>query len=549
MMNAWDDEAEHRPTFPGLGIGASHSDNGYNDIYIDDHIYEDGLETTLPGTSTRGSHARDKTSSPVKSPVEHIYSHVSLDQDPFQSYQSAAFDPSPLPDPSPGIAHNPLDNTDTLSISSWEEDDGAGNGLLPGGPSSPNDFENHHHYQHHQDRHDELAERIAHLTRTMNAHASTCLEISSRAVDIARENAHLATQAGGALDAYVLRPALRLVGSSSASAMQMLIRTCSSTSDSPEETENGGPGRAGGVEGGVQAIRRECEDRLRRALANCKNGRDMAMIGQTGSAVGMSIRSSLGGREREVSRLKDRLVEQDAVLRDSSRHIRRLMWERDRLRKQLESGHHVRAGANRPTKAGKASDFEEAIVRGSTPTALGNMRARAMTVPQGAGPYIGESGLQNEDEEEARSRERQLTAQLEELRVLMDQMALHEVNISNLNNNNNNNNSSSNNGGQRRSSASSVASSSSSFSSSFVSAPEDEEKEQEQEEEKKKKRSDIEKNGGGRTQQKQPKLPRRQPLRRQQKKQKQKQQHRAPHPPPPSFDMEHDPEDPEWTLL
>ncbi|KAI1493859.1 hypothetical protein F5X96DRAFT_619635 [Biscogniauxia mediterranea] len=538
MMNACDDEADHGPTFPGLGIGASHSSNGYNDIHIDDHIYEDGLETTLPGTSTRGSHARDKTSSPVNSPVEHIYSHVSLDQDPFQSYQSAAFDSSPLPDPSPGIAHNPLDNTDTLSISSWE-DDGADNGMLAGGPSNPNDFENHqhhHHHHHHQDRHDELAERIAHLTRTMNAHASTCLEISSRVVDIARENAHLATQAGDALDAYVLRPALRLVGSSSASAMQMLIRTCSSTSDSLEETENGGPGRAGGVEGGVQAIRRECEDRLRRALANCKNRRDMAMIGQTGSTVGMSISSSLGGREREVNRLKDRLVEQDAVLRDSSRHIRRLMWERDRLRKQLESGHHVRAGANRPTKAGKASDFEEAIVRGSTPTALGNMRARAMTVPQGAGPYIGVSGFQNEDEEEARSRERQLTAQLEELRVLMDQMALHEVNISNLENNNSNNN-----GGQRRNSSSSVASSSS-FSSSFFSAPEDEEKEQEQE---KKKGSDVEEKNGGRTQQKQPKLPRQQPLRRQQK-----QQQRAPPPPLPSFDMEQeDPEDPEWTLL
>ncbi|KAI0602163.1 hypothetical protein F4775DRAFT_588985 [Biscogniauxia sp. FL1348] len=497
-MKAWEDEADHWPPFPGDGIGASHGGNGYNDIYTNNHIYEDGLDTTFSGTTARCSRARD----------EHIDGHVSQDRDTFQSYQSAAFDSTPLPDLSPGTAHNPLDNTDALSISSWEEEDGAGNDMLAGGPSNPNDFRNYRH----QDQHDELAERIAHLTRTINAHASTCLEVSSRAVDIARENAHLATQAGCALDAYVLRPALRLVGSSSASAMQKLMRTYSGASNSPGEAENRG----------VQALRRECEDRLRRALSNCKNGRDMAMIGQTGAAVGMGIRGSFSGREREVNRLKDRLVEQDAVLRDSSRHIRRLMWERDRLRNQLESRHHVRSGTNRPTKVGKASDFEEATVRGSTPTALAKMRARAMTAPPGAdpyNPYTGESGYRiEEDEEDARNRERQLTAQLEELRVLMDKMALDEGSKSN--------------NGRRRNSSSSVTSSSS-FSSSFFSAPEEEERERKQ------KKDGHEKEKGERRQQKQLPLP--QPLQRQQKQQ--------PAPPPPSsFDME-DPEDPEWTLL
>ncbi|KAI5922828.1 hypothetical protein F4810DRAFT_711139 [Camillea tinctor] len=543
MMDGWDDEADHKPTFPAPEIGAGrvnnlefwqksssrHGGGGGDDgidTNVDSHIYEDGLDTAFSGTSPKDSHTRSMispTERPDENPDENVYGHISLDQDPLQSYQSASFDPASLPDLSSGSTHNPLDNTDAFSISSWEEDDGGDN--------------DHGFKRYHYDQHDELAERIAHLTRTINAHAVTCLEVSSRAIDLARENAHLATQAGGALDAYVLRPCLRLVGASSASAIQMLMRTYSGASDSAGELENGGHNR-GAIEGRIQA--------LQRALANCKNGRDMAMIGQTGAAVGMSIKGSFGsGKEKEVNRLKDRLVEQDAVLRESSRHIRRLIQERDRLRKQLELRQHARAGgnANQPPKSRKASaDFEQTTVRGSTPAALAKMRAREMTASQSADPYIEEGGLQNdEDEEEAKNRERQLTAQLEELRVLMDQMALHEVDISNLNqsdSSSNNNDSNSHNGQKRDSSSSST---SSSFSSSFFSAPEDEEKEQ-------KKGNDKEK--AGRRQQKQmsppPPLQRKQQQRQQQQKQYEKQ--RAP-PLLPYLDIEEDPEDPEWTLL
>ncbi|KAI1499474.1 hypothetical protein F5X99DRAFT_280038 [Biscogniauxia marginata] len=513
MMNAWDDDGDVRAAFPELGVGRFQTSNlelsrdtpdkdGSGGILSDKHIYEDGLDTISSRTNSRSKRARGKRS-PAKSPDRRIYGDLSLDQEPILPHRNSAHDPKYDSGLGLGLGHNSLDNTDALSISSWEEEDGDDGGMLAVDPSCPNNFENRQ-----QDQHDELAERIAQLTRKINTHASTCLEVSSRAVELARENKHLAAQAGGALDSYVLRPCLRLVSSSSASAVQMLMRSYCGGGDSPGAHENEALGRAGVAEGGVQALRRECEDRLRRALTNCKNGRDMAMIGQTGVGAGMGIGGGIGEREKEVSRLKDRLVEQDAVLRASTQHIRRLMWERDGLRKQLESRGHNRTGSQRCIKIGKASDFEETTVRGSTPTGLTKTRARETVPMQSPDPHGEDSpAIDDEGEEETRRRERQLTAQLEELRILMDQMALHE--ISNLNNDHGRR--------QKSSSSSSSPSSSSSFYSSFFSAPEEDEGE-----------TGTKPEGGVRRQQKRP-------------------PQRAP--PLPSFDVEEDPDDPEWTLL
>ncbi|KXJ97085.1 hypothetical protein Micbo1qcDRAFT_229834 [Microdochium bolleyi] len=227
--------------------------------------------------------------------------------------------------------------------------------------------------QHPDESQQDLAERINQLTRTINANAQLCLETSRKMVALAQENKHLAYEAGAQLDTYVLQPALKLG--------QALRTYCP------------------GVDEGVQALW-EYEAQIRKRVVNGLNGRDSLF--QPGG----------GGRQgKEVDRLKDRLIEQDALLRDSSQHIRKLMSERDRLRRKLETGYNTQdddGGARRRESPGyrDLDDIVRQAQDGSPPPTSRASHQRAASHTEDA----------------------QLAEQLGELRVLVDRLpVLHDV--------------------------------------------------------------------------------------------------------------------------
>ncbi|KAH7040812.1 uncharacterized protein B0I36DRAFT_311539 [Microdochium trichocladiopsis] len=221
----------------------------------------------------------------------------------------------------------------------------------------------------------DLAERINQLTRTINANAQLCLETSRKMVALAQENKHLAYEAGAQLDTYVLQPALKLG--------QALRTYCP------------------GVDEGVQALW-EYEAQIRKRVINGLNGRDALF--QTGA---------VGGRQgKEVDRLKNRLIEQDALLRDSSQHIRKLMNERDRLRRKLENGYQngdSGAGGEGPARP-SYRDLDDVVKQAQ------------------AGP----AGRAQHQRTPSHAEDAQLAEQLGELRMLVDRLpVLNDVPSSN----------------------------------------------------------------------------------------------------------------------
>ncbi|MBH1945697.1 hypothetical protein I5L01_15920, partial [Erythrobacter sp. YJ-T3-07] len=58
----------------------------------------------------------------------------------------------------------------------------------------------------------DIAERIAHLTRTINANAAFCREVSGKMIEFARKNKHLLDASRTTLDTYIVQPALKLPG-------------------------------------------------------------------------------------------------------------------------------------------------------------------------------------------------------------------------------------------------------------------------------------------------------------------------------------------------
>ncbi|KAH9907431.1 hypothetical protein F4778DRAFT_777858 [Xylariomycetidae sp. FL2044] len=151
----------------------------------------------------------------------------------------------------------------------------------------------------------DLIDRINQLTRAINSKVQTSLEASVKMIDLAKENKQLAYQAGNTLNSLVIK-SCSLVGSA--------LKT-----------------HRPGVDESIRLLR-DKEARLVRAAANKINARDMALVGQRGFPGPASTRN-----DKEVSRLKDRVVDQDAELQESSRLVQRLMAERDTLRKKFKT--------------------------------------------------------------------------------------------------------------------------------------------------------------------------------------------------------------------
>ncbi|KAK7991783.1 hypothetical protein PG988_000577 [Apiospora saccharicola] len=145
---------------------------------------------------------------------------------------------------------------------------------------------------HPDESQQDLAERINALTQAIQSNTQFCLELSGQMLTLANQNKHLlpafSLSVSSAVASYVIKPALRLPGA---------LKT-------------------------YYPALQDYEDKLRRKIANCANAREMALAQGVGS-------------ESDVKRLKDRLVEQDALLQDSSSYMQRLIRERDALRLKL----------------------------------------------------------------------------------------------------------------------------------------------------------------------------------------------------------------------
>ncbi|KAK8069741.1 hypothetical protein PG994_006357 [Apiospora phragmitis] len=155
---------------------------------------------------------------------------------------------------------------------------------------------------HPDESQQDLAERINALTQAIQSNTQFCLDLSGQMLTLASQDTHLlpalSSRVSSAVTSYVVEPARRLPGA---------LMT-------------------------YYPALRDYEGKLRQALANCANGREMAL------AQGV-------GTDSDVKRLKDRLVEQDVLLRDSSSHMQRLIRERDTLRQQLGNP-QVNSGAS-----------------------------------------------------------------------------------------------------------------------------------------------------------------------------------------------------------
>jgi hypothetical protein len=257
----------------------------------------------------------------------------------------------------------------STSVDSWESD--------------ADIVERRHVPRHANESQQDLAERISHLSRTINANAAFCLELSSKMIEVARENKHLLDGTKSTLDAYVLQPALKLPG---------ILKTYY-------------PGIQDGFHDGLEVLR-EYEAQLRRTVQNCANGRDMA---RAQGVHGVGGASDGGERKREMNRLKDRLVEQDALLRDSSQHVQRLIREREALKKQLEQRKEIDRGSEQESDLLKIDATDDADAG----------------YPQ---LHSGEDQIHSIGEEPNSEKDMAALADhLSEMRVLMDRLALHEV--------------------------------------------------------------------------------------------------------------------------
>lgn len=151
----------------------------------------------------------------------------------------------------------------------------------------------------------DVAVRINALTRQIQSQAQFCVDISKQALTLANENKHLIPRAASSvshtLATYVVKPAL----------------------DLPSKLRTYYPGLGEGI-----LALKEYEENVKRMLACSANARDMVL------AQGAVAK----GSGSDINRLKDRLVEQDSMLRDSSSHLTRLIKERDALKRKLEEG-------------------------------------------------------------------------------------------------------------------------------------------------------------------------------------------------------------------
>ncbi|RYO75519.1 hypothetical protein DL764_010402 [Monosporascus ibericus] len=286
------------------------------------------------------------------------------------------------------------DDDGTFDIASWEED------VAPDSSYAP-PIGSHHHQQQQFDP--GTAENIAQVARL-------CVAASGRLLAVARENQHLAAEAGVAINSWVLRPCLRL-GADLARAY------C------PE---------------GVRALR-DAEMQVRRAVSG--GGRHPAGRGSSGSGskgggasasgIGNGPAAAAGNTEKEVLRLKDRLVEQDALLREWNQHIRRLMRERDRLRKRLLASQERGQGQGQDPPNSEwqlqLSPGHRAQRAGGA-TGPGNYHSESEK--EGRTPILRASNGERTDDDESPNRPantQQLTEQLRQLQVLLDQLTIHEV--------------------------------------------------------------------------------------------------------------------------
>lgn len=206
---------------------------------------------------------------------------------------------------------------------------------------------------HPDESQQDLAERINALTQAIQSNTQFCLELSGQMLTLANQNKHLlpafSSSVSSAVASYVIKPALKLPGA---------LKT-------------------------YYPALQDYEDKLRRAIANCANGREMAL-------------AQGAGGEGDVTRLKDRLVEQDALLRDSSSHMQRLMRERDALRLQLSGP---------PTNA-DAPETDDGSESGGPKS-------------HGSRDRLGRTGSRGDGQDSA-----VLADKLRELRILVDQLAL-----------------------------------------------------------------------------------------------------------------------------
>ncbi|RYP20290.1 hypothetical protein DL765_002853 [Monosporascus sp. GIB2] len=289
------------------------------------------------------------------------------------------------------------DEDGIFDIASWEED------VAPDSSYAP-PIGTHHHQQQQQQLDPGAAESIAQVARL-------CVAASGRLLAVARENQHLAVEAGVVLDSWVLRPCLRL-GADLARAY------C------PE---------------GVRALR-DAEMQVRRAVSGggrhpagrgSRSGSSSKGGGAGGSGTSSGSAVAGGSTEREVLRLKDRLVEQDALLRDWNQHIRRLMRERDRLRKRLLASQERGQGQGRDPANGEwqlqLSPGDRAQKAGG-PAGPDNYHSESEK--EGPTPVLGASNGERRESGDSVNRHantQQLTEQLRQLQVLLDQLTIHEV--------------------------------------------------------------------------------------------------------------------------
>jgi hypothetical protein len=190
------------------------------------------------------------------------------------------------------------------------------------------------------------------------------------------------------LDSYVVRPCRRVPG---------ILKTYY-------------PGVRDGLQDGLEALVAR-EGQLRRAVANHVNGREMARLQEAGGGGGV------GGEE--VSRLKNRLVEQDALLWDSNQHVKRLMRERDALKRQLETTATV-------TPTTTATRRHDPVTEGDL---LGlDINEKGSSQPGETPPDARDA----DDDNQSTTSEKEVTVpvdQLRELRVLIDQISIREVSL------------------------------------------------------------------------------------------------------------------------
>lgn len=337
-------------------------------LFLDDLMADSQISNLELSSQLLGRNRSYPASTPPSSRPSSVPSYLPTPPRPATSKRSA---PPPAKYHREALAKSRTSNNrharrdSSTSVDSWESDaDFVDRRQVP-----------RHAYESQQD----LAERISNLTRTINANAAFCVEISGKMIELARENKHLLDASRSTLDTYVLQPALKIPG---------ILKQYY-------------PGIQDGLQDGL-VILREYEAQLRRTVQNCANGRDMARAQGVGGGAG-----EVAGRRGEVTRLKDRLVEQDALLRDSSQHVQRLIRERETLKKQLDQRR-------------RSGSVPEADLHG-----LGSTDA----------DYPDFSRLNSVEEHdygegEQPSSEKDMAAladHLREMRVLMDRLALHEV--------------------------------------------------------------------------------------------------------------------------